>query len=109
MSETSKRTSDTCKQENVNLQLRAGGLQYLIAQNTKDLALLNDQMRDLATEFHKLRQQEDYEAKVRADAEAKAATRNLTNEAKQATTQSGSEAAPTPSQPGPDEQSQKKE
>ncbi len=103
----SKRTSSNCQQENVNLQLRAGGLQYLIAQNTKDLAILNDQMRDLATEFHKLKAQEDYEAKVQADAKAEA--QKLTNEAKQATTQSGSEAAPTPSQPGPDEQSQKKE
>lgn len=117
------RTSQTIQAENMQLQLRAGAIQYFIAQHTKELSLVNDQMRDMAIEYAQVKTQEDKEAGIRAEIEAKVKkeaedakpklavveAQKPTSEAQQATTQSGSEAAPTPSQDSPDEQGQKKE
>ncbi len=121
-----KRTSPMINQESANLQLQAGGAQYIIRQKQKELDMLNDRLLDLAIEFHAVKKQEDAEAKLRAEIEAKVRAeevkpveekpkleivkdQNPSSEVKQASTQSGSEAAPKPSQPSPDEQSQKKE
>ena len=112
--EVKKRTTQDIQTESTNLQLKAGGIQYTIVQGQKDLNLINERMRDLVTEYHQLKAQEDSEAKIRAEVEAKfkaedAKDQNPSIEAKQATTQDVSEAAPKLSPVGTDGQSQKQE
>ncbi len=118
----SPRTSQTIQGENANLQFRAGGLQYVIAQNQKELAMINDRMRDLAIEYNGVVAKEKAEAdlrreiedKVKAEAAAKpkleaVPDQNPVSEVNQATTQGGSETVPTSSPKSPTEQSQKQE
>lgn len=133
-----KRTSKVIYTENVNLQLKAGGIQYTIAQYQKELNMLNDRMRDLALEYNSVQAREEAETKLRAEIEAhlkeagkpqlevvpslpeavapkprkaKKSNRdqNLVTEVNQASSQSVSGAVPTQPQQGTDEQSQKKE
>ncbi len=49
------RTFETVQTEYQQMALRAGHLQYQIHALSKDLALLNDQMRDLNFEFAKIK------------------------------------------------------
>lgn len=109
-----KRTSKVIYTENVNLQLKAGGIQYTIAQYQKELNMLNDRMRDLALEYNSVQAREEAEAKLRAEIEAQMRVvptpdQNLVTEVNQASSQSVSGAVPTQPQQGTDEQSQKKE
>ncbi len=50
MSET-KRTAAEIKSEYTNLAFKAGNTQYAIAENQRDLAMINTQMRDLSLEY----------------------------------------------------------
>lgn len=47
----SKKSSQSIQQEYNQLAFRAGNLQYAIRENSKDLDLLNSQMRDLSLEY----------------------------------------------------------
>ncbi len=112
-----KPASQDLANQNVQLQLRAGGLQYMIRQHQKDLDIINDQMRDLAIEYSKLKAQEDEVAKVKAEflnqkpaqeAKPQLAESQSPKSVDQVTTQPGSEGTePTPV--GPDGQNHKKE
>lgn len=62
MSDT-KRTFETIQTEYQQLALRAGHTQYQIHALTKDLALLNEQMRDLNFEGAKVKAEDDKAAK----------------------------------------------
>lgn len=64
-----KRTTADVQRESQHLQLRAGGIEYTIVQGKKDLALIYDRMRDLVTEYHLLKEQEDSEAALRKEIE----------------------------------------
>lgn len=69
MSEEKKqRDTKTIQQEYSNLAFRAGNLQYEISEKGKDLALLNNSMRDLNFEFIGAKAAEDAAAKASAEA-----------------------------------------
>lgn len=62
--ENKKRSLQDIGQEYQQLAFKAGNLQYAISEQTKDLGLLNSQMRDLNFEFNKVKAQEEAAAKV---------------------------------------------
>lgn len=62
MSDT-KRTFETIQTEYQQLALKSGHIQYQIYAFSKDLQLLNDQMRDLNFEGAKLKSEEEKEVK----------------------------------------------
>lgn len=57
-----KRTFETVQTEYQQLALRSGHIQYQLHALTKDLALLNDQMRDLNFEGAKIKGEEEKKA-----------------------------------------------
>ncbi len=59
MSEENKRTSKAIEQEYQNLTFKSGSLQYEISCKTKDLNLINDTLRSLASEYVATKQAED--------------------------------------------------
>lgn len=69
MSEEKKshRETKAIQQEYGNLAFQAGNLQYEIVQKNKDLAILNNAMRDLNFEFIASKEAEDAAAKQAAE------------------------------------------
>lgn len=53
-----KRTSKHIEQENLQLTVKSGQLQYAIRQSTKDLEAINNRMGDLALEYVAVTNQE---------------------------------------------------
>lgn len=64
MSDT-KRTFESVQTEYQQLALRTGHIQYQIAAFTKDLEILNEQMRDLNFEGAKLKGEEEAAKEVK--------------------------------------------
>ncbi len=65
------RTSTEIQNENFQLTVKAGQIQYIVAQHQKDLVRINDCMRDLALEHVQVKAREEELAQAVADAKAK--------------------------------------
>ena len=66
----SHRPSKEIEAEYQNLTFRSGGLQYEIACKSKDLEMINDQLRQLAFEYIDSKKLEDAAAKVADEAKS---------------------------------------
>lgn len=69
MPEETKRTCKQIEQEYQNLTFKSGALQYELACKTKDLDLINETLRGLASEFAEVKKAEDAEAAASAPQE----------------------------------------